>query len=179
MTGALRWSFALDGWGGSAPLFAQGNGCVGSFNQSTCPPTRTLWALNAFSGTPVWSTSGFGGFWFDTPAYDGTNLYVGSVNGAFSGVDATTGTVLWQTFSSGVIFSSVGLANGYAFGTATDGGSYILDAATGAIVDAHFLSGAGSASAVAIGKGYVWTDEASGTVHADGLPGAVVLVALG
>src|SRR5207247_980969 len=56
MTGALRWSFALDGWGGSAPLFAQGNVYVGSFNQATFPPTGTLWALNAFSGTPVWST---------------------------------------------------------------------------------------------------------------------------
>jgi len=178
MTGALRWSFALDGWGGSAPLFAQGNVYVGSFNQATFPPTGTLWALNAFSGTPVWSTSGFGGFWFDTPAYDGTNLYVGSVNGAFSGVDATTGTVLWQTFSSGVIFSSVGLANGYVFGTSTDGGFYILDAATGAIVDAHFLSGAGSASAVAIGKGYVWMDDASGTVYAYGAPGAGVMAAI-
>src|SRR5439155_209495 len=58
MTGALRWSFALDGWGGSAPLFAQGNVYVGSFNQGTFPPTGTLWALNAFSGTPIWSTSG-------------------------------------------------------------------------------------------------------------------------
>src|SRR5207249_8158769 len=125
-----------------------------------------------------WSTSGFGGFWFDTPAYDGTNLYVGSVNGAFSGVDATTGTVLWQTFSSGVIFSSVGLANGYVFGTSTDGGFYILDAATGAIVDAHFLSGAGSASAVAIGMGYVWMDDASGTVYAYGAPGAGVMAAI-
>ncbi|TLZ94004.1 MAG: hypothetical protein E6K04_02275 [Methanobacteriota archaeon] len=178
MTGALRWSYALDGWGGSAPLFAQGNIYVGSFNQATFPATGTLWALNAFSGTPVWSTPGFGGFWFDTPAYDGTNLYMGSVSGAFSGVDATTGNVLWQTSTSGVIFSSVGLANGYVFGTSTDGGFYVLDAATGAIVDTHFLSGAGSASSVAIGKGYVWMDDASGTVYAYGAPGAGVMAAI-
>src|SRR5207244_2194851 len=142
------------------------------------PATGTLWALNAFSGTPVGSTPGFGGFWFDTPAYDGTNLYMGSVSGAFSGVDATTGNVLWQTSTSGVIFSSVGLANGYVFGTSTDGGFYVLDAATGSIVDAHFLSGAGSASSVAIGKGYVWMDDASGTVYAYGAPGAGVMAAI-
>ena len=178
MTGALRWSFALDGWGGSAPLFAQGNVYIGSWDQGTFPTTGTLWALNAFSGTPVWSTSGFGGFWFDTPAYDGTNLYVGSTDGAYRGVDATTGAVLWTTHTGGVIFSSVGLANGNVYGTSTDGGFYVLDAATGSIVDSHILSGAGSASAVAIGKGYVWMDDASGTVYAYGAPGAGVMAAI-
>src|SRR5437879_11848768 len=34
LTGALRWSFALDGWGGSAPLFAQGTVSVGPFPQA-------------------------------------------------------------------------------------------------------------------------------------------------
>src|SRR5256886_3030308 len=176
MTGALRWSFALDGWGGSAPLFAQGNVYIGSWDQAS--GSGTLWALNAFSGTPVWSTPGFGRVLVDTPADRGTNLYVGSVSGAFSGVDATTGTVLWRTFTSGLIFGSVGLANGYLFGTSTDGGFYILDTASGAIVDSHFLSGGGAYSAVAIGKGYVWMDDGSGTVYAYGAPGAGVMAAI-
>jgi len=178
MTGSLKWSFALDGWGGSAPLFAEGNVYIGSFNQATFPSTGTLFALNAFTGTLIWSTPGFGGFWFDTPAYDGTNLYVGSVNGAFQGVDASTGAVLWRTFTSGVIFGSVGVGNGYVYGTSTDGSFYVLDAASGAIVDSHFLSGAGALSSVAMGKGYVWMDDASGTVYAYGAPGAGVMAAI-
>src|SRR2546430_6042772 len=124
MTGALRWSFALDGWGGSAPLFAQGNVYIGSWDQSS--GSGTLWALNAFSGTPLWSTPGFGGVWVDTPAYDRTKLYVGALSGAFSGVDATTGAGLWRTFTSGGIFGSVGLPDGYMSRTSPAGGFYVL-----------------------------------------------------
>src|SRR2546421_4233325 len=97
MTGALRWSFALDGWGGSAPLFAPGNVYIGSWNQGTFPTTGTLWALNAFSGTPVWSTSGFGGVLFDTPADDGTKLFLGPSDGAVRSVEATARAVLLTT----------------------------------------------------------------------------------
>src|SRR2546421_2702443 len=64
------------------------------------------------------------------------------------------------------------------FGTSTDGGFYVLDSATGAIVDSHLLSGFGAASAVAIGKGYVWMDDASGTVYAFGAPGAGVMASI-
>src|SRR2546429_9586426 len=99
MTGALRWSFALDGWGGSAPLFAQGNVYIGSWDQSS--GSGTLWALNAFSGTPLWSTPGFGGVWFATPGVDGPNPYLGALGGAFGGAEPTTGGVLWGTFHPG------------------------------------------------------------------------------
>src|SRR2546427_11205652 len=64
------------------------------------------------------------------------------------------------------------------FGTSPDGGFYVVHTASGAIVDSHLLSGFGAASAVAIGKGYVWMDDASGTVYAFGAPGAGVMASI-
>ncbi len=184
MTGALRWSAPLDFGGGSAPLFARGNVYVGSWNGFYFGGSGTMYAFNAFTGEPVWSTGGFGGFWFDTPAYDGTNLYVGDFGGTFSALDAATGAVLWTADASGFIEGSVAVANGFVYGTSGDyffgqrGEFYVIDASSGTIVDSHPLGPSGSMSSPAVGKGYVWVDDGSGSAYAFGAPGAGVIASM-
>jgi outer membrane protein assembly factor BamB len=174
VTGTLKWSAPLGAGGGSAPLFAHGNVYVGTWNGFQ----GSILAFNAFTGDPVWTSDTFCGFWFDTPAYDGTNLYVGDTCGAVRALDSTTGATIWTGYAGYSVQSSSALVNGSLFVTSWDGNLYVFDTATGALVDEHFLSFFGSSSHPAVGLGYVWLEDTGGTLYAFGAPGAGVMASL-
>jgi polyvinyl alcohol dehydrogenase (cytochrome) len=142
------------------------------------------WALNPATGAVAWVTqTGPGGTagglqWGS--AVDGVRVYTANPNsnaipwtplggasttkGGWSGLDATTGAILWQTVDpnfgggfGGGPSGPVTTANGLVFGCSLDlvGHMYALNAATGAILW-DFVSGGSCLSGAAVVNGMVF-----------------------
>lgn len=134
----------------------------------------TYWALDPSTGGVVWKTeTGPGGTagglqWGS--AVDGKRVYtanansnlvpyLGSTDGIWSALDATTGRIIWQTRPThgGGTSGPATTANGVVFGCALDpdGYMYALDAATGRELWS-FASGGSCLSGAAISNGTVY-----------------------
>lgn len=137
------------------------------------------WALNPTSGQVVWVTQAgpggvAGGLQWGS-AVDGRRVYTANANsdlvpwllpngqtttqGVWSGLDARTGQVLWQTTPSngGGTSGPVTTANGVVFGCSLDaqGHMYALDASTGTELWS-FASGGSCLSGAAISGGMLF-----------------------
>jgi polyvinyl alcohol dehydrogenase (cytochrome) len=135
------------------------------------------WALDADTGAVKWVTQagpgGTGGGLQWGSAVDGKRVYTanansnfvpwpdasGSTSGVWSGLDAATGQVLWQTrpTNGGSTSGPVTTANGLVFGCSLDpeGYMYALNAATGAVLWS-FASGGSCLSGAAISDGMLF-----------------------
>jgi polyvinyl alcohol dehydrogenase (cytochrome) len=132
------------------------------------------WALDPATGAVVWVTQAgpggtAGGLQWGS-AVDGRRVYTANANsnlvpwngqtsGVWSGLDAATGQLLWETRPphGGSTSGPVSVANGVVFGCSLDpqGHMYALDAATGA-VKWEFASGGSCLSGAAISNGSVY-----------------------
>jgi polyvinyl alcohol dehydrogenase (cytochrome) len=135
------------------------------------------WALNPDTGAVVWVTQAgpggtAGGLQWGS-AVDGKRVYTANANsngvpwpstgdpttGVWSGLDAVTGKVLWQTrpLYGGSTSGPVTTANGLVFGCSLDptGHMYALNAATGATLWS-FESGGSCLSGAAISDGMLY-----------------------
>ena len=163
------------------------------------------WTLNPDTGAVRWVTQAgpggtAGGLQWGS-AVDGTRIYTANPNsnhipfrplgsatdsteGVWSGIDAVTGELLWQTPNeAGSLFGGgssgpVTTANGVVFGCTLDaqGHMYALDGATGAILWS-FASGGGCLSGAAIsegrlfwGSGYSLFSTPNNKLYSFGLP---------
>lgn len=135
------------------------------------------WALDPVTGAVVWKTlAGPGGTagglqWGS--AVDGKRVYTANANsnlkewpegsgdtrGVWSGLDAATGALVWETRppQGGSTSGPVTTANGVVFGCSLDalGHMYALDAATGEVLWS-FASGGSCLSGAAISNGTVY-----------------------
>jgi polyvinyl alcohol dehydrogenase (cytochrome) len=138
------------------------------------------WALDPATGTVVWQTqAGNGGLagglqWGS--AVDGRRVYTANANsefkewvlkdgssggyrGGWSALDASTGTILWQTPNPAYerAMGPVSVANGVVYGCSMDdaGHMYAMNAATGAVLW-DFTSGANCNGGAAISGGMVF-----------------------
>ncbi len=164
------------------------------------------WSLDPDTGAVDWVTQAgpggtAGGLQWGS-AVDGQRIYTANANsnaipwtlpngtttttGVWSGIDAATGQLLWQTTPTfgGVPFGGassgpVTTANGVVFGCSLDpqGHMYALDGATGAILWT-FASGGSCLSGAAIsegrlfwGSGYTLFGTPNNVVYSFGLPG--------
>ena len=135
------------------------------------------WALDPDTGAVQWVTQAgpggtAGGLQWGS-AVDGQRVYTanansnlvpwpaagGTTSGVWSGLDAATGAVLWQTrpTAGGSTSGPVTTANGVVFGCSLDpeGHMYALDATTGAVLWS-FASGGSCLSGAAISNGMVF-----------------------
>lgn len=137
------------------------------------------WALDPSTGAVVWMTQAgpggtAGGLQWGS-AVDGKRVYTAdansnlvpwtlpngdvTVNGVWSGLDAATGQVLWQTTppNGGGASGPATTANGIMFGCSLDpfGYMYALNGATGAVLWS-FASGGSCLSGAAISNGTVY-----------------------
>ena len=137
------------------------------------------WALNADTGQVIWETQAGpggtnGGLQWGS-AVDGQRVYTADANsdlkswtplggnsttdGAWSGLDAVSGQILWQTAppNGGSTSGPVTTANGVVFGCSLDpnGYMYALDAATGDVLWS-FASGGSCLSGAAISDGMLY-----------------------
>lgn len=137
------------------------------------------WAMDPDTGAVLWVTAagpgGTGGGLQWGSAVDGRRIYTANANsdlkpwtlpngnivntGVWSGLDAATGAVLWQTAPpmGGSTSGPVTTANGVVFGCSLDplGHMYALNAATGAVLW-QFASGGSCLSGAAISNGTVF-----------------------
>ncbi|MFN2236382.1 MAG: PQQ-binding-like beta-propeller repeat protein [Anaerolineales bacterium] len=137
------------------------------------------WALNPDTGAVLWVTQAgpggtAGGLQWGS-AVDGQNVYTANANsnfvpwtlpggatttdGVWSGLDAATGQILWQTAppNGGSTSGPVTTANGLVFGCSLDpvGYMYALDGATGDILW-QFASGGSCLSGAAISESMLY-----------------------
>lgn len=135
------------------------------------------WALNPDTGAVVWVTQAgpggtAGGLQWGS-AVDGKRVFTANANsnlvpwptpdgattGVWSGLDAATGAILWQTRPphGGGTSGPVTTANGIVFGCSLDpqGYMYALNAATGAVLW-EFASGGSCLSGAAISDGMLF-----------------------
>ncbi|MGQ9586806.1 MAG: outer membrane protein assembly factor BamB family protein [Thermoplasmata archaeon] len=161
MTGAVIWTQVLDGEIASASMVAQRMVFVGTY-------AGTMFALDMSTGDIVWTHDNLGTFFFSTPATDGATIYFGTDVGVFYALSALDGSTVWETATPGgwYILSSPAYANGYVYGTSGDGYLYVLDAATGEIVQSVYLESWESTSSPAVSEGWVWLQDYDGRLHA-------------
>jgi len=96
-----------------------------------------LYALNAFTGTQIWSCTDSSGQFQATPAVANGLVYAGSSDGNVYAFNAATGSVTWTYTAGGAIESSITYANSMVYFGAHDNCTYALNANTGAFVWKH------------------------------------------
>jgi outer membrane protein assembly factor BamB len=161
--GELLWSSPLDGMAVSAPMCADGIVYIGT-------NAGSMYALDSLSGEVVWLRS-VGSVWLSTPAYGDSAIFYGATDiynysdGYFYALDPRSGSTIWSVRIPAHVESSVAYANGYVFGTATNGLLYTLSASSGSIVDSEQLA-YGSTSSPAVSNGWVWVQDWDGHMYA-------------
>ncbi len=115
-TGDIRWTKPVGGAIASSPLVIEDRIYITGFDAQ----------LHAFDldGNDLWQVDATDWIW-NAPAYDDGRLFFGDVKGHVYAVDATDGTILWETTVSGSVEAGVAAADGVVFissviGVATD-----------------------------------------------------------
>jgi outer membrane protein assembly factor BamB len=119
----------------------------------------TVYAYDAFSGTPLWSVA----VGAATPPTAANNtLYVGTSNQSVIALDESTGATLWTYTTGGAIVGAPAEDNGVVYVGSGDHGVYALNATTGAFIWKHATAGAVETSPVVVGtRVYVGSDDGS------------------
>src|SRR5439155_260209 len=80
-------------------------------------------------------------------------------------LDATDGTLVWQTSVAGPVGTAPAYANGFLYGTCWFCPLYTIDTADGSIADQDSLvSSSGSTSFPAVSDGWVWLEDNDGNI---------------
>jgi outer membrane protein assembly factor BamB len=158
-TGTAKWSYAKDSPNAGSPAVA--NGVVYDLSENT------LYAIDASSGTKLWSTPGPGGPYGSWVVVAAGVVYAASEFGV-SAFNATTGAALWKNVSVGAD-AVPAVSNGVVYTTA--GGQSVLgpaslsalDATTGKVLWSAPASYQCVASSPAVANGvvYVVGDDSS------------------
>jgi outer membrane protein assembly factor BamB/N-acetylneuraminic acid mutarotase len=140
----------------SYPLIAEGRVFV---TTTTAGPSgiETLMALDAHTGSTLWSANVNGGFGFANAAYDSGRVFVVNYDGLTKAFDAATGTLLWSILLPfGECDAPPTAVNGlvYISSFEGDGGDvYAFDETNGAMRWIMFVdSGDGSSPAISAGE---------------------------
>ena len=145
--GQLLWNYTITGYEGyvdSSPAVANGVVYVGSYDNN-------LYALNATTGTMLWSFTTGGGV-YSSPAVANGVVYVGSwdFNGDVYALNATTGAEVWDYMTGSNEGGSPAVANGMVY-VGQGSNLYALNATTGAKVWNYGTQAPTSSPAVANG----------------------------
>ena len=97
--GHTVWTHQADGPIGHSPCYCDGKLY---FCTDAGFDAGSLVCLSARDGKPVWTYRAGAGFW-NSPACDGRQVYVGDRGGVFHAVDAATGRVAWTLPTGGMI----------------------------------------------------------------------------
>jgi outer membrane protein assembly factor BamB len=153
----LRWSRNLGVVSISYPLIAQGLVFV---TTRTTNDVKTFMALDAHTGTTVWSANVNGAYGFANAAYDSGKVFVSNYDGLMKAFDAATGTLLWSVNlpNENAFTSPPTAANGIVFtgGAGTGGVVYAVNETNGAVLWTDVVqNGDHSSPAVIQGKVFV------------------------
>jgi outer membrane protein assembly factor BamB len=123
-----------------------------------------VYALNAASGSQIWSF-GTGGSVFPSPAVVDGVVYVGSATGYMYALSAVDGSPLWSYCTGGAIFSSPAVVDGVVYFGSQDQNLYALNASDGSQVWSFATGGFIDTSPV-VANGVVYFGSRDGYVYA-------------
>jgi outer membrane protein assembly factor BamB len=123
----VRWTAAVPGPPGSAPLFDPTSDLLFLTTQH-----GQLLAFSAETGAMLWMRSMPTARFRATPACDAATVYLGAKDGWVYALEKTTGRNRWQFFTGAPIQRGPALADGALFVGTMLGDLFALDAATGA-----------------------------------------------
>jgi len=156
--GALLWSYPTGGGVYSSPAVVNGVVYVGSDGGN-------IYALDAASGTPIWSYYPTGPWVDSSPAVAYNIVYVGGYDGNIYALDAASGTLIWSYPTGGVVRSSPAVANGVVYIGSDGGNIYALDAASGTLIWSY-PTGSWVGSSPAVAHGVVYVGSGDGNIYA-------------
>ena len=123
-----------------------------------------VYALNANTGTEVWSYTTGNAIW-SPPAVVGGVVYVGSWDDNVYALSANTGAKIWSYTTGGYVDSSPAVVGGTVYVGSLDGNVYALSANNGARIW-EFTTGNGVGSSAAVVGGVVYIGSHDGSVYA-------------
>ena len=160
----LAWKFRTPFVVKSSPLVNNGTAYISAYDSA-----GHLYALDAKTGTQRWSLA-FGGAVTETPVinngvlYAGAETAIGSVTSMFA-VNATTGTILWQTATKGHNdYTAPLVVNGIVYASFDDGNLYAFNTTTGKIVWSASIGN--EYSAVAVVNNVLYVGSSNGYLNA-------------
>jgi outer membrane protein assembly factor BamB len=143
----------------SYPLIAEGRVFV---TTTTAGPSgiETLMALDAHTGSTLWSANVNGGFGFANAAYDSGRVFVVNYDGLTKAFDAATGTLLWSLL---LPYPTLGCdappiaVNGrvYISGFGYGGDLYAVDETNGAVLLTMSINSGDTSPVVSSGRVFV------------------------
>ena len=157
-TGTVRWEYPT-GVDQGSPAIADGVAYVGSVATGD-----TLFALNANTGVPLWSSQTNGGS-YSSPAEANGILYIGSFNGNIYAVDSSNGKLLWKYATGNSVYSSPAVADGMVFVGSADNNIYALNASTGTLLW-RYATGSSVDSSPAVVDGVVYVGSGDNSLYA-------------
>lgn len=125
-----------------------------------------LYAFNARTGNPIWSSDPIGesnGI-FSDPAVTSTTVYVGSSDGDLYALDVSTGKTLWIFQTGGPIDSSPTVLNNTVYFGSSDKNLYAVNASSGAFIW-NYPSG-GAVGTPAVTSTAIYFSSADFSLHA-------------
>jgi outer membrane protein assembly factor BamB/N-acetylneuraminic acid mutarotase len=144
----------------SYPLIAEGRVFV-TTTTSVPDGIETLMALDARTGSTIWSANVSGTFGFANAAYDSGRVFVVNFDAVVKAFDAATGTLLWSVllpYPTAIVTAPPTAVNGrvYVTGNGEFGGDlYALDETNGAVLWGMPVDTGGSSPAVSSGRVFV------------------------
>jgi outer membrane protein assembly factor BamB len=141
----------------SSPAVVDGVVYVGSKNSK-------VYALNASTGTPVWTYTTRDGVESSPAVVDG-KVFIGSDDSNVYALNASTGAFIWSYKTGGYVISSPAVVDGLVFVGSKDGRVYALDEMAGGEVW-NYTTGAIVDSSPAVSGGVVYVGSDDGGVYA-------------
>ena len=122
----VRWRYQTGGGVESSPAVSKGVVYVGAGDDGG--PDKSVYALNAGTGTLIWNYT-TGSYVYSSPAVSNGIVYVGSDDGSLYALSELTGAKLWSYTTGDSVFSSPAVSNGVVYVGSLDGSLYAVTAA--------------------------------------------------
>ena len=123
----LAWRFDTELPLGNSPTYDNGVVYVGGFD-------RKLYALNANTGSLLWSFDGAKAGYDTNPVVADGKVMLGNRDGNFYAVNTSNGTLAWSYATNGPINFSAAYKNGVVYFASMDNRAYALDTSNGSLV---------------------------------------------
>ena len=160
--GSRIWSYnTYDIISASSPVIADGRVFIG-----TGSVTGFLYALDALTGGFLWCYPLHGGGAYSTPAVASGRVYMTSSDGSVYAIDATDGTLIWESKPGGTIIGGMAVADGKIFIGSHDYNVYALSESDGSIIWKYMTGEAISWSSPAVAYGNLYIGSQDGKVYA-------------
>jgi|GEM_PF-663726 len=156
-TSQVLWNSTLDNQIRTAVTVQGDRAYVGSFS-------GTVYALDASTGSIVWSFSTGTAVW-STPTFADGVVYDGSNNGVIYALNATTGTKMWSFTTGSGVYSSPSVVGDVVYVGSTDNNVYALDARTGRKIW-NYTTGGQIRCSPAVVSGVVYVGSQDGYFYA-------------